>query len=174
MKSKAIFFLLTSDEKKADAALQHFESLLGPSEFKSAWHPYPQGHYYEKEMGPNLKRCFVSFKNIFAPHRLAELKQLAIQFESQTSTLQDSYTPRRQINIDPGTIDLFKVVLASGKAGGQKVALAPGIYAHTLLRFEKGAWLDFPWTFPDFKAPTYHQDFLKIRERLRKELAHRL
>lgn len=165
--AKAILFLLTAHEELAKEVIAAFEPTLGPVELQSPWHPFHHSAYYEKEMGPNLKRCLIGFKNIFEPHRLAELKQL-------TTELENPSEGKRVINIDPGYIDLFKVVLASGKAGGQKVALSKETYAYPLLRYEKGNWHPFEWTYPDFKEPTYHQDLLKIRMSLRKELADRL
>lgn len=164
--SKAIVFLLTSDEALAEKVIAPFEKILGPVEVKSAWHPFEHSPYYEKELGPNLKRCLVGFKKIFKPEKLAELKKLSKQLEHRTS-----HVAHRTINIDPGYVDLFKVVLASGKSGGQKVALSKDVFAYTLLRFEKGVWHPFEWTYPDFKAIIYHKALLKVRESLKKNLA---
>lgn len=174
--AKAILFLLTGpgqnqtadEDARVEKVLPPFVDRLGPVEFQSTWHPFPKSHYYEKEMGPNLKRCFVAFKNIFEPHQLAELKNFSTQAEKKFAE-----GSQRAINIDPGYVDLFKVVLASGKSGGQKVALSEEVFAHTVLRFEKGKWIPFEWTYPDFREATYHEDLLKLREGLKKELAHR-
>ena len=167
--SKAVLFLLTNQEALAQKVIAHFEPTLGPVEIQGPWHDFHHSPYYEKEFGKNLKRCVVGFKNIFEPHRLAELKHQTSQLEKKLSQTED-----RAINIDPGYVDLFKVVLASGKAGGQKVALAKDVHAYTLLRYEKGKWQPFDWTYPDFKEATYHDELLKIRQILKKELANRL
>lgn len=177
--AKVVLFLLTNQEALAQKVITHFEPILGPIELQSAWYPFNQSDYYEKELGKNLRRCLVSFKNIFEPHRLAELKQLAVELEHLYPSPLPSPTRgegegKRSINVDPGYVDLFKVVLASGKAGGQKVALAKDVHAYTLLRYEKGGWHPFEWTYPDFKEPTYHKDLLEIRKNLKKELADRL
>ncbi|MDO8528158.1 MAG: DUF4416 family protein [Deltaproteobacteria bacterium] len=162
VEAKGILFLLTNRKELAEDVMARFTSLLGEVEHKSAWHPF-ENKYYEEEMGPNLERCLVCFENIFEPWRLAELKELAKEMESHPRT----------INIDPGYVDLSKVVLASGKGGGQKIALAQNIYAHTVLRYEKGKWIPSDGTFPDLKEETYHRDLLKIRAAL-KESANRL
>ncbi|MBI4125779.1 MAG: DUF4416 family protein [Deltaproteobacteria bacterium] len=161
--SKAILFLLTAEEKSAPPALEAFSEILGPVELQGPWHPFTHSHYYEQEMGKNLKRRLIGFKNIFQPHRLVELKDLAKKCEGE----------KRKINVDPGYVDLFKVVLASGKGGGMKTALTAETFAYPILRFEKGLWHPFAWTFPDFKEAAYHNDLLKIREGLRKELSNR-
>lgn len=161
--AKAILFLLTAQEALAGPVLSEFSKILGPVELQSPWHPFTHSSYYEEEMGKNLKRCLVGFKNIFEPHRLAELKTLAGRLEGK----------KRKINADPGYVDLFKVILASGKAGGQKVALTAETYAYPILRFEKGNWHPFAWTFPDFKEETYYRNLLKIRENLKNQLLSR-
>lgn len=171
--SKAVVFLLTSRENLAEKVILPFEKILGPVEHRSLWYPFEQSRYYEKELGPNLKRCVVGFKNIFEPERLVELKKLSQELEQKYSVLGTQYSVRA-INIDPGYVDFFKVVLASGKSGGQKVALSKDVFAYTLLRFEKGKWIPFEWTYPDFKAQIYHKDLLKIRESLKVDLANRL
>ena len=169
-KAKAILFLLTQNPALADAVIDHFEKILGPTEFRGAWHLFEK-KYYEEEMGADLKRCVVSFENLFEPWKLAELKRECVKIERLPRPLRGlAMTAGRTINIDPGYVDLFKVVLASGKGGGQKVGLAEGIYAHPLLRYEKGKWIPFEWTFPDFKADTYHSDLLKIRQSFKKSV----
>lgn len=175
--AKAILFLLTNQIELAQKVIAHFEPILGPVEIQSAWHPFDQSNYYEKELGKNLKRCLVGFKNIFEPHRLVELKELTTRLEHPSplpSPTRGEGEGKRVINVDPGYVDLFKVVLASGKGGGQKVALAKEVHAYTLLRYEKGEWYPFEWTYPDFKEPTYHKDLLEIRKRLKRELASHL
>ncbi len=157
VEAKAIVLLLTADPHLAPPVLAAFEKILGPIEIQSAWHPF-ESHYYDEELGSNPKRCLVGFKNIFEPWRLPELKKLARKLEKKL---------QRKINIDPGTVDLFKVVLVSGKGGGQKVVLTKDCHAYTLLRYEKEKWIPFEWTYPDFKSPIYHADLLKIRKSLK-------
>lgn len=163
--AKAILFLLTSQEKLAEKVIPSLQKILGPIEHKSDWHLFEHSHYYEKELGPNLKRCLISFKKIFEPSKLAALKKKTTLLEKNLSKKDN-----RKINIDPGYVDLFKVVLASGKAGGQKVALSKDVFAYTLLRFERGVWHPFDWTYPDFKESIYHEDLLKIRESLKDQI----
>lgn len=164
--AKAILFLLTNQKLLAAEVIQQFEPVLGRVNLQSEWHAFPKGHYYEEEMGKNLERQLISFQNLWEPHQLTNLKQQTMLLEEKLSL-----NGKRTINIDAGYVDLHKIVLASIKGGGQKVALAPNIFAHPLLRFEKGEWITYPWTFPDFKSPQYHRDLLKIREGLKKDLA---
>lgn len=158
--SKAIVLLLTAQPELATKVIREFSKKLGPIEIQSPWHPF-HSHYYNEEVGENPQRCLIGFQNIFRPEQLPELKNLARKLEGKT----------RAINIDPGYVDLFKVVLVSGKGGGMKVALANNAHAYTLLRYEHNQWHPFPWTYPDFKEATYHEELFKLRRSLSKLIA---
>ena len=69
----------------------------------------------------------------------------------------------RRVNIDPGYMDYYKIVLASFKEGPQKIYLGEGVYADPILLFYEGEYVPFQWTFPDFKAGIYAEDFRAIR-----------
>lgn len=162
--AKAILFCLTNEEELLPKVIESVALMLGPLDHQSKWHPFPKGHYYEEEMGPSLKRCLLSFEKNFDPTALVSLKKETTKIEKKFS--KDG---KRKINIDPGYVDFCKVVLASWKKGGLKIALNDGVFAHLALRYEKGGWLPLPSTFPDFLAPTYHQDLLTIRKKLKGE-----
>ena len=93
---------------------------------------------------------------------MGELKKLADALEQEFCI-----DGKRQINIDPGYLDLFKVVLATHREGGQRIAVAPDIYADPLLRFDNGKWNAFSWTFPDFKSGTYDAELTDLRNRFK-------
>ena len=69
----------------------------------------------------------------------------------------------RRVNIDPGYMDYYKIILASFKEGPQKVYLGEGVYADPILLFFEGEYGPLPWTFPDFKSGLYRDDFREIR-----------
>lgn len=116
-------------------------------------------HYYEKEMGPELTRYFVAFNDLRAPQELTQIKEQTIQLEQSLFSANN----QRCVNLDPGYIDEVKIVLASTKYGGHKIALSENIYADMVMDYFKGQFRTFEWSFPDFKGGTYDEYFRALR-----------
>lgn len=154
---KPIVGILTSRTEELDNIIDALRIHFGPADFISEWQPFDHTNYYEDEMGPNLKRCFISFENLAPPDEARDYKKYGTDVESRFKRGE-----KRTVNIDPGYIDTNKVVLISGKGGGHKISLAPGIYADMLLWYNKG-WEAFPWAFPDFRDKSLFSIFMKIR-----------
>jgi hypothetical protein len=133
--------------------------LFGPIDWQSEDFPFDVTDYYEKEMGPGLLRRFLSFENLIMPDAIAEIKILTNEMENKYRDQN-----RRKINLDPGYLDTYKVVLASTKFGGQKIYIGKGIYADMTLVMYKGQWEGFAWGFPDFKSRRYDAVLSKIRD----------
>ncbi len=134
------------------------EEIFGEIDFRGTPHPFGVSDYYEDEMGPNLSRLIISFVRLDSPTSLVRLK-LATSALEQDFAWEDS----RAINIDPGYMDYFKVVLASFKQGPQKIFLGEGVYADPVMLYQHGAFTYLPWTFPDFKSGIYDHDLTAIR-----------
>lgn len=134
------------------------ESILGEIDYRSASYPFTVTDYYEEEMGPGLHRVIVSF----APLRPATD---IVRVKLDTAAVEKTYERKsgRIVNIDPGYIDYYKVVLASFKEGPQKIYLGEGVYADPVLLFQHGVFESLPWTFPDFTAGLYTNDLMEIR-----------
>lgn len=150
---------LHSPDAPLEQAVAQLVREWGETDLVSADFPFEFTDYYSAEMGPGLRRRFYSFANLITPDRLVEAKLF-------TNTLEDSLTRdgRRTINMDPGYVDFYKLVLASAKFGGQKVYLREGIYADMTLVMFKGKWTSFHWGFPDFKSGAYDAVLSQIRD----------
>jgi hypothetical protein len=72
----------------------------------------------------------------------------------------------RPVNIDPGYVDLGKLVLATTKDRAHRIYLQHGIYAEVTLQYAREAWQVSPWTYPDYREPRYHAFLSAVRERL--------
>ncbi len=115
--------------------------------------------YYAGEFGTGLKRVFLSFRRLIPAERLAEIKIITNRIESRLSV-----NGRRTVNIDPGYIDLAKLVLATTKDYSHRIYLGSGISAEVTLFYSKGDFQSWPWTYPDYCTPEYRRAFCRIRE----------
>lgn len=141
---------------------------FGEIDYESPSFDFNFTDYYREEMGENIKRIFYSFKDLIMPDKIVDIK-------IKTSLIEDELAidGKRRVNIDPGYMDYFKVVLASFKFGGQKVYLGKGVYADITLWYEKGKFKPLITCFPDFKSNIYEKVLLKIRELYKKDLRKR-
>ena len=131
----------------------------GEIDYESERFEFIISEYYRPEMGWPIFRLFWSFEQVILPNEIARIKIECNEIEQQFADQGN-----RRVNLDPGYMDYDKVVLASAKYNGQKIYLDRGIYADLTLRYEKGNYYAYPWSFPDFKTGNYNQTFLRIRE----------
>jgi hypothetical protein len=115
--------------------------------------------YYTKEFGSNLKRQFVSFEKLISPRDLSAIKITTNKIEQKMSR-----QGQRQINIDPGYLDMAKLILASTKDYRHRVYLNKGIYAEVTLFYQHKSFQAWEWTYPDYKTSDYIAIFNRIRE----------
>ncbi|MCP4482727.1 MAG: DUF4416 family protein [bacterium] len=115
--------------------------------------------YYEKEMGGGLLKNFFAFETLIKQSSLAEIKNFSNELETLFSD-----KGKRYLNIDPGYLNLSKVVLASCKDFAHRIYIGKHIFAEITLSYTKGAYMVLPWTYPDFKNPEYLEFFYKGRK----------
>jgi hypothetical protein len=158
--------LLLSQGVEPQAVLEGgLAGIFGAADFIGSPHPFDMTDYYEDEMGPGLTRVIVSFERLGEAPGLIEAKLATARLEEEISGASG-----RTVNIDPGYIDYFKLVLASFKEGPQKIYLGRGVYADPVLMFEDGEWRTLPWSFPDFKEGLYMEELGEIRRIYRGQL----
>lgn len=163
---KVFAAILFRDGEVLADALPKLRDQLGETDFEGPDHDFRATDYYEAEFGKALKRRIVSFRELAAPEKLVELKLATNSIEEATRG-----PAGRRANIDIGYLDVHKVVLASGKPAAQKIYLDQGIWADLVLRYAKGKFQPFEWTFLDFKDGTYDRELLHIRERYKDQLS---
>ena len=159
--------LIYSDEKVLDSTRILLGEAFGEIDYRSKIFLFSTPtHYYEKEMGNNLKKIFFSFKKPVNPSELSRAKNITFEIEKKFET-----DGKRSVNIDPGYIDFNKVVLGSYKYGSQKIYIGENVWADITLFYEKGSFKNFPWTFPDFKDDRYYKALFEIRQLLKEKSA---
>lgn len=117
--------------------------------------------YYEKEMGPNLLKCFAGFIPSVDPGRLPAIKHRAQGIENKWSA-----GGKRRVNLDPGYVTGSKLVLASTKDFAHRIFLADGIYGDLQLQYRHGRFRPQAWTFPDYQSETALKFFHEVRSAL--------
>ncbi|NLZ03078.1 MAG: DUF4416 family protein [Pirellulaceae bacterium] len=121
--------------------------------------------YYRRSMGAGLKKEFWGFAPGFNPARLPEVKLETNAWEAEYAD-RGGGPEERPLNVDPGYLNLGKLVLASTKDFTHRVYLSRGIYAEVTLSYRHGRWRHHAWTFPDYQRQDYQAFFAECRRYL--------
>jgi len=156
---KLIVGMFTRREELFDIARTELGEAYGPVDHISPVWPFDFTTYYAEEFGENLLRQFITFSELMDAARLPETKLF-------TNSLEQEFASggKRQINLDPGYIDLSKLVLATTKNHQQRIYLGQGIFAEVTLRFTRKSFRPWEWTYPDYRTDHYIQFFNQARQ----------
>ncbi len=143
-------------QHEIEAALtRHF----GPIALRSPDLPFVQTTYYEREMGAGLTRIYLGFAPLRSMGDLAAAKHITNQLEAQWAV-----NDQRVINLDPGYLDLAKVVLVTTKDYSHRLYIGGGMYAEVTLQFRSKSYQPWEWTYPDYSQPAALDFFNQFRE----------
>lgn len=162
---KLFIAVLYEERNILENILPQLEKYWGEIEWISEEVPFNYTSYY-RNIGENLKRVFIVFKSLIDPEKLADIKVITNEIEQSTQEGEK----KRRINLDPGYFDGGKIVLATTKNFSHRVYLRRGIYAEATIKWEKGDFRPFPYTYPDYQSPEYLPSLQKIRELYQKSL----
>jgi hypothetical protein len=159
--AKLIVGIISSQDRYFGRAGEALDALYGPIESKSPFFGFRLTDYYEKQMGKDLRRLFLSFAPLIPPESLAEIK---IRTNSLEEEIQETFAGEgRLVNIDPGILTRSALFMATAKDFAHRVPLRRGVYAHLELLFTRSAVKPLPWTYPDFQQPGYQNFFCEVR-----------
>jgi len=161
---KLVVGLLAASTALLDEAREALAAAVAPVELMTPPRPWAQSRYYCAEMGEEIWRQFVALVGLAPAPALARLKRRTNALERRWADARG-----RRVNLDPGYIDLQKLVLASTKDAAHRVYLAGGIYAETTLRFTATGFAPWPHTYADYAAPDALAFFNEVRARYRAE-----
>ena len=165
--AKYFVALLSSDGNLLTTVEADLSAVLGEIDARSEIVPWTASNFYEKEMGRGLLRRFVSFSFLQSPEDLAAIKLQMQRIENNYRTVSSA---GRRVNLDPGYIDMFKLVLASTKNAGQRIYLRSGIYAEATLLYHDAAFHGLVYTYRDYLWPESLAFFTQMRARYLMEL----
>lgn len=165
--AKLIAGFIFNNEEVFQKAKNCLRKKFGSIDFESDTLPFAHTKYYNREIGENLKRKFISFKKLILPSELASIKI----YTNRTENLFAKKS-RRQINIDPGYIELSKLILATTKNYKHRIYLNKGIYADATLYYQGSTFRAWEWTYPDYQTKEYIDIFNKIRSVYTTQINH--
>ncbi|MBX7247061.1 MAG: DUF4416 family protein [Candidatus Sumerlaeaceae bacterium] len=158
---KLFFGLIATSEEMLEVARKRLALDFSAIETQSPIIPFDQSNYYEAEMGSGLLRQWISTER---PIFLGELPD----FKRFTNKLEDTHGAggKRTVNIDPGYVNLSKVVLATTKDYEHRIFLGGGIFAEVTLHYRRPeGFVGWPWTYPDHLPPAALSFFGEVREK---------
>jgi len=156
---KLICGLLAGDLGWLSRAKEVLSGRFGPIDHESEGIPFDFTAYYQKELGPDIIRQYVSFEELIDPGDLAAIKLTTNRMEEELSE-----GGVRKVNLDPGYLDLSKMVLATTKDATYRVYLAAGISGQSTYYFERGTYRPWQWTYADYRTETAIVFFNLVRE----------
>jgi len=160
--AKLICGMISGREDAFRTGEERLVERFGPIDLRSPLFPFAATDYYEKEMGPALKRGFLSFERLVPPDGLSAIKLQtnALEGEIRAAAGADA----RVVNLDPGILTSSALIMATTKNFAHRVPLSGGIYAHLELLFTKTGVKTLDWTYPDFRSEHYWRFFLDVRK----------
>lgn len=157
---KLIISILYSDRILCDQALDQLKIKFGEIDHIEFELPFHYTDYYQNEMGDKLRRCFFSFKNLFSREILIDVKIFTNKIENSLAK-EDG---RRKLNIDPGYLSDYQLILATGKNFSHRVYLGKGIFGDLTLIFKGEKFHSLPWTYPDYQDAPLNHMLMNIRK----------
>jgi hypothetical protein len=158
---KLICGIIASKKRYFKRAEERLVELYGPLDLSSPLFEFVFTDYYEKEMGRNLKRRFLSFANLIPPEGLSEIKIQTNAFEQEIK--EEMKASQRIVNLDPGYLTGSTLIMATAKDFAHRIPLQHGIYAHLEFLFGKKEVRRLSWTYPDYETEGYQTFFLDVR-----------
>jgi hypothetical protein len=141
----------------------------GPIAAESPRFEFTETEYYTKEMGGDLKKTFFAFERLVDADSLPESKHASNAAEIEFAGTSDFDEPR-PLNLDPGHLTHSKFLLATTKDHAHRIYLGQSIYAEITLRYLKGQWRPWEWTYPDYCRDDFRVYFNEARQAYRKLL----
>jgi len=169
---KLFIGVLVSSNKSIPNVEERLTAAFGPIDHRSEVIPFDFTDYYEPEMGDLIDRVLFSFERPIEADQLPEIKRQTNVLENDFAQVLTTASMRvkRPVNLDPGYMELAKVVLASTKNFYHRIYLGSGIFGEVTMHFKNNTYQFFPWTYPDYQSKDYQEFFLRMRQIFRSQL----
>lgn len=166
--AKLFVAVFMNDISHFNGVAESLSKRFGAIDILSEWEDFDNTTYYEKEMGSDLKRRVIIFKDLIEQDDIADIKLFAISVENDFMG-----NTGRNVNIDPGYLLMERFVLATCKNFAHKIYVGKGVYADLTLVYKDGKYNTLPWTFPNYKDENMIAFISKVREKYIIDLKNR-
>ena len=164
--AKLLVGLFMQNKETLHEILPMLEENLGSTDIISNWFDFDYTDYYKKEMGTQLFRRIIVFKDLIEQADLAKIKNITNSIEKRYK-----HDGKRKVNIDPGYMLPSRFILATGKDYSHRIYIGENIYADLTLIFKNGDFHTLEWTYPDYAARDMRDFLLKVRGKYLLDLA---
>jgi hypothetical protein len=161
---KPILGVLAASPDLIEAACAAIREEIGEIDAESEIAPWSVSDYYRQEMGDEIHRRFVALAALEPADHLVERKRATNGLEERWRAARG-----RRVNLDPGYVDLHRLVLASTKDAAHRIYLRDGVWAEVTLHFEHGEFRPYPHTYPDYAEARARVFFNRVRELFRRQ-----
>ncbi|MEI6079843.1 MAG: DUF4416 family protein [bacterium] len=159
----AVLFSPQADIKKV---LNELKEKIGEFLTTSKDIAFVWSDYYEPEMGKDLKRVFVVYKEVIQRDEIVRIKRLTDEMEKEYLC-----NGKRTVNIDPGLLCLENIILATNKPFFHRIYLTNGVYAEVTLFYKHGSFNPVEyWSYPEYRSTPVLDFFNKARNVLAEKL----
>lgn len=155
---KYISAITFHDELLLLQAISFLNQEFGDTDCETPVFNFDFSTYYEKEMGSQLSKKFISFRPLCKIDLLSNRKLFAIKLEKEFAV-----DGKRQVNVDPAYLELGKLVVATTKNYDHRIYLGNGIYGDVQLRYRGGKFVVNDWTYPDYRSPIFFEFIKEVR-----------
>lgn len=163
---KLIVSIISKDESIINFAAADLSQSYGRIDFMSKLLPFNKTTYYQAEMGRNLMRRFITFEKLLAADSLPDIKRWTDGLESRHKDDEGN----RRVNLDPGYMSLYHMILATNKKYSHRPYLRDGVSADLTLIYRRKSFQSLEWTFPDYGSAEIIEIMNRLRERYRVQL----
>ncbi|MCK5078150.1 MAG: DUF4416 family protein [Calditrichia bacterium] len=122
--------------------------------------------YYEKEMGAELTKYWISIEELIDRLTLPQIKIKTNKLEIKLSKSEQ----KRDVNFDPGYFTPANLILASTKDFSHRIYLGDGIFGDLHLIYEKKKFNLMPWTYADYRQKESLEFFMQVRDKYMQQL----
>lgn len=163
-KEKLILGIMYTREENLKKTLKILKNKFGKIDYISEEHQFDWTSYYNEEMGNSVKKILISFEKLVKVESLSKIKIWTNKIEKKISE-----NNCRKINLDPGIMDLHRLILATTKNRGHRFPLQKGIYGEVTIIYQSKRYQELPWTYDDYKSDALKNDLISIRNILKNQ-----